>query len=76
MPKIFSGKQVVKILCKEFGFAFASQKGSHVKLKKIVAGYEIVTIVPLHKELAHGTLSGALELARVDEEEFRNAANR
>lgn len=76
MPKIFSGKQVIKILCKEFGFAFASQKGSHVKLKKIVVGREIVTIVPLHKELARGTLSGVLELAQVDEKEFRDTANR
>lgn len=76
MPKIFSGKQVVKILCKEFGFAFASQKGSHVKLKKIVASREIVTIVPLHKELARGTLNGVLELAQVDERIFMNTANR
>lgn len=70
MPKIFSGKQVVKILSKWFGFSFVSQKGSHAKLKKIVAGREIVTIVPLHKELARGTLSGVLELAQVDEREF------
>lgn len=76
MPKIFSGKQVIKILCKEFGFYFVSQKGSHVKLKKIVAGREIVTIVPLHKELARGTLNGALELAQVDEVEFMDMANR
>lgn len=76
MPKIFSGKQVIKILCKEFGFSFVSQKGSHVKLKKIVSGREIVTIVPLHKELARGTLNGILELAQVDEQIFMNIANR
>lgn len=76
MPKIFSGKQVIKILCKELGFSFISQKGSHVKLKKIVSGREIVTIVPLHKELARGTLSGVLELAQVDEQGFMNIANR
>lgn len=76
MPKIFSGKQVIKILCKEFGFSSVSQKGSHVKLKKIFANREIVTIVPLHKELARGTLSGVLELAQVDEQEFIGTANR
>lgn len=27
MPKILSGKQVIKILCREFGFYFVSQKG-------------------------------------------------
>jgi predicted RNA binding protein YcfA (HicA-like mRNA interferase family) len=71
MPKgILSGKKVVKILCREFGFYFISQKGSHVKLKKRVRNREVVTIVPLHKELAPGTLKGVLDLAEVDIEEF------
>ncbi|OIO44766.1 MAG: hypothetical protein COY72_00065 [Candidatus Nealsonbacteria bacterium CG_4_10_14_0_8_um_filter_35_10] len=73
MPKrILSGKEVIKILCREFGFYFVSQKGSHVKLKKTVARREIITIVPLHRELARGTLKGVLELAEIDEEEFFN----
>lgn len=71
MPKIFSGKQVVKILCREFGFYFVSQKGSHVKLRKKVGAEEITTIVPLHKELAPGTLKGVLKLAQIDEKSFR-----
>ncbi len=70
MYKPLSGKQVIKILCREFGFYFASQKGSHVKLKKIIKNQEIVTVVPLHKELAPGTLKGVLELSQVDEKEF------
>lgn len=49
---------------------FVSQKGSHIKLAKKVSGREITTVVPQHKELAHGTLKGALELAQVDEKEF------
>ena len=73
MPKrILSGKEVIKILCREFGFYFVSQKGSHVKLRKMVAHREIITIVPLHRELARGTLKGVLELAEIDEEEFFN----
>ena len=76
MPKIFSGKQVIKILSKEFGFSFVSQKGSHVKLKKIAAGQEIITIVPLHKELARGTFNGVLELAQVDSQEFYKIAKK
>lgn len=74
MPKIFSGKQVIKILCREFGFSFISQKGSHVKVSKKVIGKEIITIVPLHKELAIGTLKGILELAEIDETEFKKKA--
>ncbi len=70
MSRTISGKKVVVILCRKFGFYFVSQKGSHVKLSKGVVRQIITTIVPLHKELASGTLKGALELARVDEKEF------
>ncbi len=70
MPKIFSGKRVIKVLCKNFGFYFVSQKGSHVKLEKRVEGKTVITIVPLHRELAPGTFKGVLELAQVDEKEF------
>jgi len=68
--RIFSGKEVIKILCRKFGFCFISQKGSHVKLKKKIKNREIITIVPLHKELAMGTLRGVLELAEIELEEF------
>ena len=70
MPKGFSGKRVIKILCREFGFYFVSQKGSHVKLKKAGNSRDIITIIPLHRELARGTLKGILDLAEVDEKEF------
>jgi predicted RNA binding protein YcfA (HicA-like mRNA interferase family) len=70
MPKVLSGKRVIKILCREFGFYFVSQKGSHVKLRKRIGNQEITTVVPLHKELAPGTLRGVLELAKVDEKDF------
>lgn len=70
MRKPLSGRSVIKILCKEFCFGIVSQKGSHVKLKKIMADREIVTIVPLHKELTMGTLKGALDLAEVNEKDF------
>jgi predicted RNA binding protein YcfA (HicA-like mRNA interferase family) len=72
MPKTVSGKEVIKILCREFGFYFISQKGSHVKLQKKLGHRTITTIVPLHKELAKGTLLGVLRLAEVEEEDFKN----
>jgi predicted RNA binding protein YcfA (HicA-like mRNA interferase family) len=31
---------------------------------------EITTIVPLHKELAPGTLKGVLKLAQIEEKDF------
>lgn len=71
MPKrSLSGKEVMKILCREFGFYFISQKGSHVKLKKKIKDREIITIIPLHKELARGTLRGILNLAKIEVKEF------
>ena len=71
MPKkIFSGKEVIKILCRDFGFYFVSQKGSHMKLKRISGQKEIITIVPLHRELTHGTFAGILDLAKIDINDF------
>ena len=70
MPKPLSGKKVIKILCKEFSFSFIFQKGSHVKLKKAAVGREIITIIPLHKELTAGTLKGVLKLAEVNKKDF------
>ena len=70
MPKTVSGEQAMKILVKQFGFVFVSQKGSHAKLKKDSAGGKLVTIVPLHRELARGTLNGILELAKVEFKDF------
>lgn len=76
MPKIFSGRKVVKILCKDFGFCFVSQKGSHIKLEKKIEGKTIITIVPLHKELALGTFKGVLDLAQIDGKEFLSKAKK
>lgn len=70
MSKVFSGKEIIKILCREFGFYFVSQRGSHVKLRKKFLNQEITTIIPLHKELAKGTLKGILEMAKISEKEF------
>jgi len=70
MAKTVSGKIVVKVLCRAFGFSFISQKGSHVKLSKSVSGKKITTIIPLHREIAQGTLRGILALAQIEEENF------
>ena len=71
MPKTASGEDVVRVLCKHFGFVFVSQKGSHVKLRKQTPSGALTAIVPMHDELATGTLRGVLELARVDRAAFQ-----
>jgi predicted RNA binding protein YcfA (HicA-like mRNA interferase family) len=71
MPKlpVLSGKEIIKALGK-IGFIEARQKGSHVILKKRTLTYEVGCVVPLHKEVAMGTLKGILKQANVSQEEF------
>ncbi len=73
MAKTFSGRQIINILCRHFDFYFVSQKGSHVKLRRRLGDKIITTVVPLHKELAFGTLKGILELGQVNERDFWSA---
>lgn len=67
---LLSGKQIIKILVKEFGFSVAHQKGSHIALNKLVRGNKITTIVPDHRQIQRGTLRNILKLARISEENF------
>ena len=67
--KRLSGQETIKIL-KKFGFIQTRQKGSHVILKKIIEDEEIGCVVPLHNELAIGTLKGILRQAKISPEEF------
>ena len=71
MPELerLSGQEAIKIL-KKHGFIQIRQKGSHVVLKKIIRDEEIGCVVPLHKELAIGTLKGILRQAKILPEEF------
>jgi predicted RNA binding protein YcfA (HicA-like mRNA interferase family) len=57
MPKLktLSGSDLIKILFL-FGFEIKSQKGSHVKLVRIIEKNEQVLTIPNHKELDKGTL--------------------
>lgn len=71
MAKTTSGNGCIKILCRYFGFFVAGQKGSHVKLRRVAGNKIITTIVPLHRELASGTLHGILKLANVLSEDFQ-----
>ena len=70
LPRSLSGEDVLKILCNRFGFKVSRRRGSHVVLVKFREGKKVVTVVPLHDQLAVGTLKGVLELAEVSLEEF------
>jgi len=72
LPRL-SGREVVELLVRKFGFTVRRRRGSHVVLVKYTGGRRIVTVVPLHPELKPGTLLGVLELAGVDRGEFLKA---
>ena len=65
---VLSGRELVRLLT-EAGFHVVRQKGSHVSLRK----GDFRTVVPLHDELARGTLLGILKqcgLGRADLEDL------
>ena len=64
-PKLrrLSGSEVVDIIC-TFGFEVCSQRGSHVKLRRVGAESEKQTLtIPLHAELDAGTLRAIIRQA-------------
>lgn len=68
LPRI-SSLEAICVL-ERLGFYQARQTGSHVVLKKPLPDGEIVCVVPLHRELKIGTLSGVLKQAKVTPDEF------
>ena len=63
-----SGAQALRALGK-LGFTVVRQKGSHVVLRRGASG----CVLPLHRELKVGTLSGVLKQAGIPVEEFMQA---
>lgn len=69
MPKLYSSNHIVKILEKR-GFIFVSQKGSHIKYRKI-ARQILTAIVPANKkEVPYGTFRSILRQSQLKEEDF------
>jgi predicted RNA binding protein YcfA (HicA-like mRNA interferase family) len=64
LPKI-SGADLMKAL-KKAGFKFVRQKGSHVSMQK--GPYK--TVIPLHDELARGTLLAILKQCGLSKEQL------
>lgn len=68
LPNV-SGEDVIRALSR-LGFRVARQRGSHVILRKDTESGAIGCSVPLHHELALGTLRGVLRQAGVSIEDF------
>jgi len=71
MPRLrrVSGPEVITTL-ERLGFAQVRQRGSHVVLKKQTSEGQVGCVVPLHHELAVGTLRGILKQARITPDEL------
>jgi len=71
MPKLtrVSGEEAIRAL-EKLGFIRVRQRGSHVVLRRETSEGVTGCVVPVHKELAVGTLRGILRHAQVTPDEF------
>ena len=58
-PPVVSGEKLLKVLVR-LGYEIIRQRGSHVRLRKLTAAGDHNITVPLHDELAKGTLKDIL----------------
>jgi predicted RNA binding protein YcfA (HicA-like mRNA interferase family) len=65
---VISGAQLIRAL-EQQGWESVRQRGSHVRLKH--PDRSVFLVVPLHRELKRGTLSGILRDAGLDRDELR-----
>jgi len=69
MPKLYSSRQIVKVL-ESRGFVFVSQKGSHVKYRKNVNPVLTVIVPEGRKQIPKGTFASILRQADLKAEDF------
>lgn len=73
MPKLphISGAEAVRLF-EKLGFIVKQQSGSHIVMRRGSSG----CVIPNHKELKTGTLSGILRQAGVTPDEFIEVLNK
>ena len=65
LPRDLSGSELIKLLCKHYGYSRVDQEGSHVLLQTEQPRHHRIAI-PEHKALRLGTLNSILNsVARV-----------
>lgn len=71
MPELphLSGREIIHAR-EKLGFVQARQRGSHVVMKKSTPEGSIGCVVPLHNEVALGTLRRILKQAKVSADDF------
>ncbi len=71
MPKRYTAKQILRALHR-LGFSEITQKGSHLKVRGIREGKLQTAIIPMHHDIAVGTLSSILRQANVTKQELED----
>jgi len=66
---VISGREMIRVLSK-IGFVIVGRKGSHVRLKRRRDKEILIVIVPVHRELAKGTLRSVLRQANLTVEDL------
>jgi len=69
---VVSGEQLICALAK-FGYAPVRQKGSHIRLRHLTDTQRRPLTVPLHPEIASGTLRRILRDAEITVEQLSSA---
>ncbi len=69
---VLSGRELVKLLQK-IGYEHVRTRGSHAILTKENVGGKTTIPVPLHDELAVGTLKSIIDQAGLTREEFEES---
>jgi len=64
IPRDMSGGEMVKILCRNWGYGVVNRVGSHVVLQTETPGHHRI-VVPDHSVLKIGTLHGILRAVAV-----------
>ena len=70
MSKLYSSKHIIKVLERK-GFVFVSQRGSHVKFRKIGKNPRTVIIPANKKEIPYGTFKSIARQAELKEKDFK-----
>ena len=71
MPNLphLSGREIIRAL-ERLDFVQVRQRGSHVVMKKSTSDGSVGCVVPLHGEVAIGTLRSILKQAKISADEF------
>jgi len=68
---VISGEALIRAL-EKFGYVGVRQKGSHVRLRHATDAVRLPVTVPLHDEVAFGTLKRILRDSRISTEELNS----